>query len=308
MNPYDFTAHIRPHLLRLRPYSSARDEYKGTEGIFLDANENPLGSAANGPFNRYPDPMQWGIKTRLAALKGLRPEQIFLGNGSDEVIDQLFRAFCRPGIDNVILLPPTYGMYEVQADIHDVATRKVPLTADYQPDVEAILAACDPDTRLIWLCSPNNPTGNLLNADRIGQLLSQAPCLVVLDEAYADFAPEASWVSRLDQHPNLFIIQTFSKAWGLAGLRVGMGFGPAGLVSLLNKLKFPYNLNVESIRRVEEALDHAPRKDEFVQELLGNRLLLEQALKITGWLSRFFLQIPTSCWCVSRTPRGFFHT
>jgi histidinol-phosphate aminotransferase len=279
---FELRSLLRPHLLTLTPYSSARDEYTGTEGVFLDANENPLGSvtdASTPPVNRYPDPYQSAIKHKLAPIKGVRPGQIFLGNGSDEAIDLLVRAFCVPGQDNVVILPPTYGMYEVAANVNDVAVRKVPLTPDYQLDAEAVLAAADARTKLIWLCSPNNPTGNVLDRAALRRVVEQAPGLVVVDEAYIDFAPDTTLLPELDRYPNLVVIQTFSKAWGLAGLRVGMAFGSEELIGVLNKIKPPYNLNLLTQQYVLKALDHVTKKDEYVAELTRNREVLAGELR-----------------------------
>ncbi len=271
LKPFQLQSLLRPHLLTLTPYSSARDEYTGTEGIFLDANENPFGSVTEVAVNRYPDPYQAAIKQKLAPIKGVRPSQIFLGNGSDEAIDLLVRAFCEPGQDNVVILPPTYGMYEVSAHVNNVEVRKVPLTADYQLDVEAVRAAINERTKLIWLCSPNNPTGNGLDRAAMLELIESVHCLVVVDEAYIDFTPDSTLLPELDRYPNLVVIQTFSKAWGLAGLRVGMAFGSEELIRVLNRIKPPYNLNLLTQQHVLEALDHVDQKDVYVAALLENR-------------------------------------
>ncbi|MCU0451679.1 MAG: aminotransferase class I/II-fold pyridoxal phosphate-dependent enzyme, partial [Bernardetiaceae bacterium] len=211
---FDLSTLVRPHLPGLKPYSSARDEFDGLAEVMLDANENPLGSVTPTAFNRYPDPYQHALKTQLAALKGVTPSQIFLGNGSDEAIDLLYRAFAEPGHDNVVLLPPTYGMYQVSADINRVATRAVNLTPQFQMEPQAVLAATDAHTKIIWLCSPNNPSGNLLQIADIEHVLRHFSGLVVVDEAYIDFSPQPSWVQRLAEFPNLVVLQTFSKAWG----------------------------------------------------------------------------------------------
>lgn len=266
---------LRPHIAQLTPYSSARDEYTGTEGVFLDANENALGSATSaGHYNRYPDPHQTAIKARLAPLKGVQPAQIFLGNGSDEPIDLLIRATCRPGIDNVVLLPPTYGIYEVSARLNDVAVRKVPLTTDYQLDLPGVLAAIDAHTKIVWVCSPNNPTGNLIDPAAIRQVLDAAQtALVVVDEAYIDFAGPgyASWTTQLAQYPNLVVLQTFSKAWGLAALRLGMCFASPELIAVLNVIKPPYNISAPAQALALDALDHVAEKDQMVADTLTER-------------------------------------
>lgn len=276
---FDIRQVIRPHIFDLTPYSSARDEYTGKIGVFLDANENPLGAVPMGftgpalpvDFNRYPDPHQVLIKAKLAPIKGVKPEQIFLGNGSDEAIDLLVRATCRPGQDSLIILPPTYGMYEVSAAINDVETIKVPLTADFQLDTEAILGAVQPDTKLIWVCSPNNPSGNLVQTEAIETLLDSFSGLVIVDEAYIDFAPITSWNQRLADYPNLVVLQTFSKAWGLASLRLGMCFASPALIAILDKIKPPYNLSGPTQHYLYEALDQEMAKNEMVGQILLER-------------------------------------
>ncbi|MVM33566.1 histidinol-phosphate transaminase [Spirosoma sp. HMF4905] len=272
---------LRPHILTLTPYSSARDEYTGKVGVFLDANENPIGSTTDtGDYNRYPDPHQWAIKHRLAPIKGVRPEQIFLGNGSDEPIDLLVRATCAPGKDNLLIMPPTYGMYEVSAAVNDVDIIKVPLTPDFQVDTAAVLAAITPNTKLIWLCSPNNPSGNLLQADAIRAILEAADhSLVIVDEAYIDFANTSSWTSELDKYPNLVVLQTFSKAWGLAALRLGMCFASEELIQVLNKIKPPYNISAPTQTLALDALAHEEEKNEMVEQILIERQFLADNLR-----------------------------
>ncbi|MBD2755233.1 histidinol-phosphate transaminase [Spirosoma validum] len=272
---------LRPHILSLTPYSSARDEYTGKVGVFLDANENPLGSTTNaGDYNRYPDPHQLAIKQKLAPIKGVRTEQIFLGNGSDEPIDLLVRATCTPGKDNILIMPPTYGMYEVSAAVNDVEIIKVPLTPDFQVDVDAVLAAITEQTKLIWLCSPNNPSGNLLHTDAIRTILEAADhSLVIVDEAYIDFADTPSWTTELDNYPNLVVLQTFSKAWGLAALRLGMCFASEELIQILNKIKPPYNISAPTQMLALEALTHEAEKDEMVTKILADRQKLAQNLR-----------------------------
>ena len=272
---------LRPHILSLTPYSSARDEYTGKVGVFLDANENPIGSTTDtGDYNRYPDPHQLAIKQKLAPIKGVRTEQIFLGNGSDEPIDLLVRATCTPGNDSIMIMPPTYGMYEVSAAVNDVEIIKVPLTPDFQVDTEAVLKAVTPNTKLIWLCSPNNPSGNLLQADAIHKILNAADrSLVIVDEAYIDFADTPSWTTELDNYPNLVVLQTFSKAWGLAALRLGMCFASEELIQVLNKIKPPYNISAPSQMLALEALKHEAEKDEMVTKILTQRQKLAQNLR-----------------------------
>lgn len=231
---------VRPNIWKLKPYSSARDEYKGMEAsVFLDANENPY----NAPYNRYPDPLQVELKTQLAVVKGVRPEQTFLGNGSDEAIDLVFRVFCTPGTDNVVAIAPTYGMYEVCADVNDVEYRSVLLREGYALSADDVLAAADDRTKAIFLCSPNNPTGNDLQRGEMERILREFPGMVVVDEAYADFSEQAPFRDELGKYPNLIVLNTFSKAWGCAGIRLGMAFASEEVIDLFNKVKYPYNIN-----------------------------------------------------------------
>src|SRR4051812_10668680 len=236
---------LRENIKKLVPYSSARDEYKGKDGVFLDANENSFGSPLphekEANYNRYPDPLQLAVKEKLSKIKGLPVENIFLGNGSDEAIDILFRAFCNPGKDNAIICPPTYGMYEVSANINDVTTIKVPLTPEtFQLDTEAILKTMNANTKLIFICCPNNPTGNGVKWEAIKTILEKFNGVVLVDEAYINFATYQSLIPKLLQYPNLVIIQTLSKAWGMAGLRVGMAFASQAIIDVFNKIKPPY--------------------------------------------------------------------
>ncbi|WP_300729650.1 histidinol-phosphate transaminase [uncultured Bacteroides sp.] len=230
----------RPNIWALKPYSSARDEYNGVEAsVFLDANENPY----NQPNNRYPDPLQKELKAMIAPVKKVRPEQIFLGNGSDEAIDLMFRAFCCPGKDNVVAIDPTYGMYQVCADVNDVEYRKVLLDENFQFQADKLLEAADENTKLMFLCSPNNPTGNNLCRKEIEKLIKEFQGIVIVDEAYADFSDEPSLLAELDEHPNLVVFQTFSKAWGCAAIRLGMAFASPEIIGILSKIKYPYNVN-----------------------------------------------------------------
>ena len=270
---------IRPHLLDLKPYSSARDEYSGREGIFLDANENPVGSAADGPYNRYPDPYQRQLKEQLGKLKGLPPENIFLGNGSDEAIDLIIRLFCQPERDNIIVAPPTYGMYEVCARVNDIAVKEAPLTADFQLDEIAAISAADKRTKIIFICSPNNPTGNLMDRKAIFNILEQFNGIVVVDEAYIDFAGSPGLIAHIDKRPNLVVLQTFSKAWGMAGLRLGMAFAHPLIISYLNKIKYPYNVNQSTQELALDALQKEPAKNEMVKEILKQKALLVKELE-----------------------------
>ena len=242
---------VRPNIRTLKPYSTARDEFSGGEiTTWLDANENPYDNGVN----RYPDPHQKLLKQKIAALKGVREEQVFIGNGSDEAIDLCYRIFCRPGVDNAVSIAPTYGMYRVAADINDVEMREVPLGADFSLPTDALLAAADERTRLLWLCSPNNPTGNAFPATEIERLLRRFDGMVVLDEAYVDFADGAGFLPRLDEFPNLIVLQTLSKAWGMAGLRLGLAFASEEIAGLFGRVKYPYNINTLTQRAVAESL------------------------------------------------------
>lgn len=265
---------LRPNIKGLKPYSSARDEFTGTASVYLDANENPF----NKPYNRYPDPYQRQLKKKIAEVKGVSDEQIFLGNGSDEPIDLLFRAFCQPGKDNVVSIDPTYGMYQVAADINDIEVRKALLTDDFQLDVDALLAKVDDNTKLLFICSPNNPTGNCFVEANMISLIQKFEGIVVLDEAYIDFAADRSLLKRLDQFPNLVILQTFSKAWGMAGIRLGMAFASKGLIKVLSNIKYPYNINILTQQKALELLESEEEKAKWVELLLNERGKLEEAL------------------------------
>ncbi|MDR0891359.1 MAG: histidinol-phosphate transaminase [Mediterranea sp.] len=266
----------RPNIWRLKPYSSARDEYKGvTASVFLDANENPY----NTPHNRYPDPMQWELKGLLAKVKGVAPERIFLGNGSDEAIDLVFRAFCEPGRDNVVAIDPTYGMYQVCADVNDVEYRKVLLDEHFQFSADKLLAAADERTKLIFVCSPNNPTGNDLDRAEIEKLITSFEGLVILDEAYNDFSEQPSFLRQLDRYPNLIVLQTFSKAWGCAGIRLGMAFASADIIGLLSKIKYPYNVNQLTQNEAIGMLHKYYEIERWVTTLKTERERLEQKFR-----------------------------
>lgn len=268
----NFENFILPHIWNLKPYSSARDEFKGKEGVFLDANENPLGSGVVENWNRYPDPLQLDIKGKLAAIKSCSTDQIFLGNGSDEAIDLIMRMTCQSGVHNIILCPPTYGMYEVSASINHIEQRKVSLTQHYQLDVEGILQAVDQNTRLLFLCSPNNPTGNKLNRSDIYTLIESFKTgFVIIDEAYIDFSDEPSFILELAKYPQVIVMQTLSKAYGLASLRLGMAFANPMIISLLNKIKPPYNIGGATQEIVSKALSNLSFKDESVHLILSER-------------------------------------
>lgn len=281
---------LRPHLQALKPYSSARDEYTGKVGIFLDANENPMGSATVNAYNRYPDPMAREVKAALGSLIGVTPEQLFVGNGSDEAIDLLFRAFCEPGKDRVILLPPTYGMYKVSAAINGVEIVEYPLNSDYQLDLAAIQQGLVARAKMVFVCSPNNPTGNCISRDSIIRLLEwmEEDGLVIVDEAYVDFAPEQDLVSLLDDYPHLVLLRTFSKAWGLAHLRLGMAIAHPDLIAVLNKIKPPYNVNGLSQTLALEALGRVGEKEQMVATILEERENLAKALEAIPFVEQVF--------------------
>jgi histidinol-phosphate aminotransferase len=270
---------IRQNIASLVPYSSARDEFKGEASVYLDANENAFGSPLGQQYNRYPDPLQYKVKKRLSEIKGVPVRNIFLGNGSDEAIDILFRSFCNPGIDNVILVPPTYGMYQVSANINDVEARKVMLTEDYQLNLEGVAETIDKYTKLIFICSPNNPTGNSINRDDIETLLANFSGLVVIDEAYITFSRQKTFIQELTEYPNLVVLQTLSKAWGLAGLRVGMAFASEEIIEVMNKVKPPYNINEASQELALKALENVEQVNAWIKETLLQRDKLVLRLK-----------------------------
>ena len=276
---FDINNILRENIKRLVPYSSARDEYQGEASVFLDANENAFGSPLDQQFNRYPDPLQYDLKKRITEIKGVPPRNIFVGNGSDEAIDILFRSFCNPGVDNVILVPPTYGMYEVSANINDIQARKVNLTEDYQLNLEGIAEAIDKNTKLIFICSPNNPTGNSINRDDIQTLLANFNGIVVVDEAYINFSRQKSFIQELTECANLVVMQTLSKAWGLAGLRVGMAFASEEIIEVMNKVKPPYNVNESSQQLALAALANVGQVNEWIKETLTQRDRLVLQLK-----------------------------
>lgn len=269
---------VRANIWALKAYSSARDEFKGEASVYLDANENPL----NGPYNRYPDPLQWKLKEKVAKVKGVEPKTIFFGNGSDEPIDLVIRIFCEPAVDNVVAIDPTYGMYQVCAGVNNVEYRKVLLNEDYSLDADRLLASVDAHTKLIFLCSPNNPTGNLMNKSEVAKIIRNFSGIVVLDEAYIDFAPNASWLSDLEKYPNLIILQTFSKAWGLAAVRLGMAFASPEIIRLFNKVKYPYNVNQLTQEFVLNEIEQVERKQSWVETLLDGRAFLTEQLKSLG--------------------------
>lgn len=258
---------IRPNIWSLAPYSCARNEFTGEASVFLDANENPY----NQPYNRYPDPLQVQLKEKIAALKGVRPTQIMLGVGSDEPIDLIFRIFCEPAQDNVVAINPTYGMYGVCADINNVAYKQVNLNDDFSLDAQNVLDACDANTKVIFLCSPNNPTGNSLERSEIEKIVTSFEGIVVIDEAYIDFSNEPSWLASLNAYPNIIVLQTFSKAWGMAALRCGMAFASEDIIAFFNKVKYPYNLNLLTQEAVLKQVEAVEQKNKWVETLLAER-------------------------------------
>ena len=275
---FDIKKIVRPNIEKLKPYSSAKDEYSGAASVLLDANENSLGSPLTKWYNRYPDPYQTEIKAKLAVIKNIPASQIFLGNGSDEIIDLLFRAFCEPGKDNIIICPPTYPMYEVNANINNIEIKSAPLLPDFQLNVAHIEQLVDPNTKIIWICSPNNPTGNSLDRIDIETILNHFNGIVVVDEAYINFSKQKSFVQSLIDYPNLVVLQTLSKAWGLAGLRVGMCFASEAVVGYLNKVKAPYNISLVAQELVLKALEEVGQVNDMIQHLVDMRIALAEVI------------------------------
>ena len=286
-NSFDINNLVRENVKIMKPYSSARDEFEGfdtADMIFLDANENPF---ENG-VNRYPDPQQMSVKAVLAKQKNVKTNQILLGNGSDEVLDLLFRAFCEPKTDNVITLPPTYGMYGVLANINAVENREILLSKDFQPEIEKIIAAIDENTKMIFLCSPNNPTGNSFSDEGVAYLLQNFKGLVVIDEAYIDFSKKESWSNELDEYPNLVITQTLSKAYGLAGIRLGICYASAEIISVLNKIKPPYNVNELTQKRALERLDKPEKIKSEIESIITQRSVLLKVLLDVDFVEKIY--------------------
>ncbi len=285
---------VRKNIWNLAPYSSARDEYSGKEAhVFLDANENPY----NAPYNRYPDPLQRDLKAMLAKVKGVPAENIFLGNGSDEAIDLPYRIFCEPGRDNVVSIAPTYGMYQVCADVNDIELRQVLLDDNFQIHADQLLAACDDHTKIIWLCSPNNPTGNSLDRDEVMKVIEGFSGIVIVDEAYIDFSRQPSLRKELPAHPNLIILQTMSKAWASAAIRLGMAFASKEIIAIYNKVKYPYNVNLLTQQQAMTAVKDPYEIDKYVKILLQERQRLMLA----------FSELPI-CQQIFKTDANFFLT
>ena len=291
MKNFNINNLIRENIKSLQPYSSARDEYKdatSTEMVFLDANENPF---QNG-VNRYPDPQQNSVKELLSEIKGVSTKNILLGNGSDEVLDLIFRAFCEPNQDNIITLPPTYGMYSVLANINAIENKKVILTEDFQPKVNQILEAAGNNSKILFLCSPNNPSGNSFSVEKVEELLTKFNGLVVVDEAYIDFSEQKSWLEKLNNFPNLVITQTLSKAYGLAGIRLGVCYASEAIISVLNNIKPPYNVNELTQQRAIERLSKMDEVQSEVAEIISQRQLLIESLKSVSFIDEIY---PTDC-------------
>ncbi|SKB31581.1 histidinol-phosphate aminotransferase [Salegentibacter holothuriorum] len=286
MKNFNINNLVRPNVAGLKPYSSARDEYQstGSEMVFLDANENPFQT----DVNRYPDPQQRSLKAELAKIKNVSTEHILLGNGSDEVLDLMFRAFCEPAKDNVITLPPTYGMYKVLANINNIENSEVLLNSDFEPNVDKILNSVDQNTKIIFLCSPNNPTGNSFSAEKIIHILENFNGLVIIDEAYIDFSSEESWLIKLEQYQNLIVTQTLSKAFGMAGIRLGICYASVEIIEILNKIKPPYNVNeLTQLRALDRVLNKG-KVDSEISDLLKERALLSEALVEVNFIEKIY--------------------
>ncbi len=286
---------IRDNIKSLKPYSAARHEFTGKASVFLDANENAFGSPGYSSFveegvrfNRYPDPLQWQVKFALANIKGVPAENIFMGNGSDEVIDLAFRIFCEPKNDNVIICPPTYGMYEVSANINDVEVRKINLIKEFELDVEAILNVVDSNTKLIFICSPNNPTGNNMNRSDVETLLNNFNGIIIIDEAYINFSKQKTFIQELTEYPNLIVMQTLSKAWGLAALRLGIAFASMGIINVFNKVKPPYNINDASQRIALAALENTSQVNTWIKEVVEQKEILINYFKQLSFVKHIY--------------------
>lgn len=275
---------VRKNIWALKAYSSARDEFKGEASVYLDANENPH----RKEYNRYPDPRQEAVKAKLSKIKSIPTDQIFLGNGSDEAIDIILRVFCNPGVDNIVNPDPTYGMYEVCAEINDIELRKIKLDNDFALNAQKILDATDDHTKVIFLCSPNNPSGNIFNKDEVEKILRQFKGIVVIDEAYIDFSIKDTWMKRLDEFPNLIIIQTLSKAWGLAAIRLGMAFASPEIIALMSKVKYPYNINQLAQEYALVQLDREAEKEAWVTDILDQRQILIEALRTLPYVKKIY--------------------
>lgn len=288
MNKPDIEQLLRSNIRDLVAYSSARSEYAAPDVIYLDANENSFGSALEVPYNRYPDPLQLKLKESISAIKGIKKECQFLGNGSDEPIDLLIRSFCNPGKDNIVIFPPTYGMYEVSAKINDVAIKEVLLSNNFQIDLNKTFSIIDEYTKLIFICSPNNPSGNIIDPASIKAILENFKGLVILDEAYIDFAKVNSLLDQIGEYPNLVILQTFSKAWGMAGLRLGMAFASPDIINVLNKVKAPYNINIVTQQLALNALSSEAFVTNCVEKIIKERMRLDAVFASLPFVDNVF--------------------
>ena len=285
---FDLNNLIRDNIKTLKPYSSARHEFTGKASVFLDANENPYGSPLPDKFNRYPDPLQWQLKFQIAGIKGVPAENIFIGNGSDEVIDLAFRIFCTPAKDNVIICPPTYGMYEVSGNINDVEIKKVNLTNDFQLDVEGVMNVIDTNTKLIFICSPNNPTGNNMRREDVEIILNNFSGIVIIDEAYINYSKQKTFIQELTEYPNLVVMQTLSKAWGLAALRLGLCYASMDIIDLFNKVKPPYNINDASQLLALEALQNADIVNEWITASVQQKEIVIKELSAFNFVEKIY--------------------
>ncbi len=284
----DLNLLVRENIKNLTPYSSARHEFTGQAIVLLDANENAYGSPLEDNFNRYPDPLQWQLKFSIAKIKGVPAENIFIGNGSDEVIDLAYRIFCDPVKDNVIVCPPTYGMYEVSGNINNVGIKKVNLTPDFQLDVQGILDAVDANTKLLFICSPNNPTANNMNRNEMEILLNNFPGIVLIDEAYINYSKQKTFIQELTEYPNLIVMQTLSKAWGLAALRLGLCYASMDIIDLFNKVKPPYNINEASQELALEALQNTEQVNNWIKEVVSQKNYLNKALSKFSFVEKIY--------------------
>ncbi|MEO6221571.1 MAG: histidinol-phosphate transaminase [Ginsengibacter sp.] len=288
MRIFDLDSLIRKNIKNLKPYSSARTEYSGSASLFLDANENSFGSPLSENYNRYPDPLQWQLKHEISKIKGIPPQNIFIGNGSDEVIDLAYRIFCEPGKDNVIVCPPTYGMYSVSGNINDVEIKEVMLTDEFQLDVDAILKKVNRNARLLFICSPNNPTGNNMNRVDVETLINNFPGLVIIDEAYINYSKQKSFLQELTEYENLIVMQTLSKAWGLAALRLGLCFASEKIIELFNKVKPPYNINKASQQLGMEALSGIDEVNNNIKITVEQRDILQHELQQFNFIKKIY--------------------
>ena len=288
MKAFNLDNITRANIKKLIPYSSARSEYEGDAQVFLDANENSLGSSLQENFHRYPDPLQKKLKEKISAIKNINTENIFIGNGSDEAIDLLIRAFCNPGQDEILIFPPTYGMYEVSASINDITINEILLTGDFELNIPAIKKAINDKTKIIFVCSPNNPTGNSFNENEVEDLLNSFNGIVVIDEAYIDFSDKTSWLEKLNQYPNLVILQTLSKAWALAGLRIGMAFASAEIIRILNKIKPPYNISAATQKLALQVLNDEEKAYQKIAIIKKEKAKLSEDLKAFDFIKKIY--------------------